>query len=77
MSTNSPERPRYDGQISVFQSPHHHSVMLVDVACRDKYGALSWNAVPHETQLYAASVAQYKKDKSLAGRLHHFFELSF
>jgi len=57
--TNSTENPEYPGQLSVFQSPHHSDVLLVDVAEYDNYGHLSWRAIPHESMLYIVTVEKY------------------
>lgn len=74
MGTNSPDRPLFEGQISVFQSPHHPAVLLVDIACLDRYNQLRWNAVPHETQLYADCVAWQKRVNRLERQLQQLAE---
>ena len=57
--TNSPNKPEFEGQISVFQSPHHTDVLLVDIAEYDNYGHLTWRAIPHESMLYIVSIQKY------------------
>ncbi len=58
--TNSTERPVNYGQVSVFQSPHHPSVLLADIALFDKRGALEWYSISHETTLYRCALSDYR-----------------
>ncbi len=58
--TNSPDRPINYGQVSVFQSPHRHDILLADIALFDKRGALEWCAINHETMLYKCALSDYR-----------------
>lgn len=67
--TNSPEPALYEGQVSVFKSPHAGAVLLVDVAYKDKYGHIRWAAVPHDSSLYAESIQHHARIQSLEKKL--------
>lgn len=57
MSTNSPKRPSFEGEISVFMSPA--KVWLADRAERDVRGRLMWAAMPLESPRTAAAIYAY------------------
>ena len=60
ITTNAPGRPKFEGQIVKFRSPHFHSVILYDIAVRnERYGHLEWYAMnePTDAEIAAASWA--------------------
>lgn len=68
--TNSPAKPAYEGQLNVFPSPHARGVWLVDIAYTTRYGDLAWAAVPHDTDVYALSVAHHRRLTQVERKLH-------
>ena len=55
--TNAPSKPKFEGQIVKFASPHNSRVVLLDIAVRNpKYGWLEWHAInePTEQQIKTA-----------------------
>jgi hypothetical protein len=55
---NAPQHPESYGQCTVFKSPA--GADLVDIAVYDGYGQLTWHAVPHESLLYDAVIADHR-----------------
>lgn len=56
IGTNAPMRPKFEGQIVKFKSPHAN-VILYDIAVRhERYGHLEWWALnePTDAQVKAA-----------------------
>lgn len=49
IGTNAPMRPKFEGQIVKFKSPHA-DVILYDIAVRnERYGHLDWRALNEPT----------------------------
>lgn len=70
--TNSPARPVFEGQLNVFESPQARGVLLVDRAVKDRYDALSWHAVQHDSADYASAVEQFMQlRKYTPGEKYH------
>lgn len=60
MSTNSPHKPSFEGEISVFESPHASGVLLVDRAEKNAYGTLRWAAVHLDDIVAMKAIADYE-----------------
>jgi hypothetical protein len=74
MSTNSPKRPSFEGEISVFMSPA--KVWLADRAERDVRGRLMWAAMPLESPRTAAAISAHLNTADILKRLGPSPEIS-
>ena len=55
---NSPNKPQYQGELSVFKSPYS-TALCVDIAVTNKYNQLTWHAVKEKTPLYKIALVYY------------------
>lgn len=58
--TNSPYRPVFEGEVSVYQSPFARNVLLADEARLNQYGKLEWWALDPESDSSIAAIAAYQ-----------------
>jgi hypothetical protein len=61
--TNSPHPVQFEGQLSVFESPHSRNVMLVDRAEYNRYSRLVWVALLPEDPIALEAIALHKAKK--------------
>jgi hypothetical protein len=57
-SLNSSETPTEIGQVSVFTSPA--GVVCADIAVQDYRNVITWQAIPHESNLFEAVMGDLK-----------------
>ena len=61
--TNSPHPIQFEGQVSVFESPHSGKVLLVDRAEYNRYNRLVWVALLPEDPVALEAIARHKAIK--------------
>lgn len=58
--TNSPHTIKFEGQLSVFESPHSGNALLVDRAEYNRYNRLVWVALLPEDPVALEAIALYR-----------------
>ncbi|MNR28622.1 hypothetical protein D3C85_1459530 [compost metagenome] len=61
--TNSPHPIQFEGQLSVFESPHSGNVLLVDRAEYNRYSRLVWVALLPEDPVALEAIALHRATK--------------
>jgi len=61
--TNSPHPVQFEGQLSVFESPHSGNVLLVDRAEYNRYSRLVWVALLPEDPVALEAIALHEAKK--------------
>lgn len=70
--TNSPAKPAFEGELTVYESPHARGVLLVDRAVKDRYDVLTWHAVQHDSAEYAGAIERFRELRRYkAGEKYH------